>query len=88
MAIWVAPKYGARHDLRIKVMQHHGDRMDPGDLAVVALRPGVRIVAGQLAASDLRAIERWVDLNWPAILDHWEEKIDGAELVQRLRRLP
>jgi len=60
----------------------------PGDLAVVALRPGVRVVAGQLRASDLRAIERWVDLNWAAVSDHWEEWIDGAELVQRLRRLP
>ena len=39
MVIWVGPNYGAQHDVRIKVMQHHGTRMDPGDLAVVGMRP-------------------------------------------------
>jgi hypothetical protein len=87
MVIWVGPRYGARHDVRLKAMQHHGNRMDPGDLAVVALRPNVHVVAGQLSAADLDEIRRWVDLNWDAILAHWEERIDGAELVQRLRRL-
>jgi hypothetical protein len=87
MVIWVGPRYGARHDVRLKAMQHHGNRMDPGDLAVVALRPNVHVVAGQLSAVDLDEIRRWVDLNWDAILAHWEERIDGAELVQLLRRL-
>jgi hypothetical protein len=61
--------------------------MDPGDLAVVALRPNVHVVAGHLSAADLDEIRRWVDLNWDTILAHWEERIDGAELVQLLRRL-
>ncbi len=87
MVIWVGPRYGARHDVRLKAMQHHGNRMDPGDLAVVGLRPNVHVVAGQLSAADLDEIRRWVDLNWDAILAHWEERIDGAELVQHLRRL-
>ena len=87
MVIWVGPRYGARHDVRLKAMQHHGNRMDPGDLAVVVLRPNVHVVAGQLSAADLDEIRRWVDLNWDAILAHWEERIDGAELVQHLRRL-
>jgi hypothetical protein len=97
MVIWVGPRYGPagqarglkahRHDVRLKAMQHHGNRMDPGDLAVVGLRPNVHAVAGQLSAADLDEIRRWVDLNWDAILAHWEERIDGAELVQHLRRL-
>ena len=87
MVIWVGPRYSARHDVRLKAMQHHGNRMDPGDLAVVGLRPNVHVVAGQLSAADLDGIRRWVDLNWDAILAHWEERIDGAELVQLLRRL-
>jgi hypothetical protein len=65
----------------------HGARMDPGNLAVVALRPNIHVVAGQLSAADLDAIRQWVDLSWDTILAHWEERIDGAELVQRLRRL-
>ena len=29
MVVWVGPSYGAPHDVRIKVMQAHGTRMDP-----------------------------------------------------------
>jgi hypothetical protein len=47
MVVWVGPSYGAQHDVRIKVMMVHGTRMDPHNLAVVALRPTPRVVAGQ-----------------------------------------
>jgi hypothetical protein len=26
MVIWVGPRYGARHDVRLKAMQHHGQK--------------------------------------------------------------
>jgi len=88
MAVWVGPSYGAPHDARIKVMQVHGIRMDPGNLAVVALRPRPHVVAGHLSAGDLQAVGRWLTLNETAILDHWNGVTDGAELAQQLRRLP
>ena len=88
MVIWVGPRYGAPHDVRIKVSQAHGQRMDPGNLAVVALRPQPHVVAGRLSAADLRAVSQWMVLNEAAILDHWNELIDGTELGQRLQRLP
>jgi hypothetical protein len=86
MVVWVGPSYGAPHDVRIKVMQAHGTRMDPGNLAVVALRP--HVVAGRLSAADLRAVTQWIALNETAILDHWNSLTDGAQLAQQLRRLP
>lgn len=85
MVIWVGPRYGAPHDARIKVSQAHGQRMDPGNLAVVGLRPTPHIVAGRLSAADLASVTRWIALNEAAILDHWNELIDGTELSQRLR---
>jgi hypothetical protein len=89
MVVWVGPSYGAPpHDARIKVMQVHGTRMDPGKLAVVALRPAPHIVAGHLSAGDLQAVGRWISLNETAILDHWDGLTDGAELAQQLRKLP
>jgi hypothetical protein len=88
MVIWVGPSYGVRHDVRIKVMMAHGMRMDPGNLAVVAVRPTPHLVAGQLSASDLRAVSQWIALNEAAILEHWDGLIDGAQLVQRLQPLP
>ena len=88
MVIWVGPSYGAPHDVRIKVSQTHGQQMDPGNLAVVAVRPTPHLVAGQLSSADLSAVSRWIRLNEAAILEHWNALIDGARLVQRLRRLP
>ncbi|MBV8121904.1 MAG: hypothetical protein JO081_18425 [Alphaproteobacteria bacterium] len=88
MVIWVGPRYGASHDVRIKVSQAHGQRMDPRNLAVVALRPNPHVVAGHLPVADLRAVSDWIALNEAAILDHWNELIDGTELAQRLHKLP
>jgi hypothetical protein len=52
--------------------------MDPSNLAVVALRPRPHVVAGHLSAADLRAVTAWIAWNHAAILDHWNELIDGA----------
>ena len=88
MVIWIGPGYGAAHDVRIKVMQTHGVRMDPSDLAVVAVRPAPHLVAGHLLPADLRAVAAWIALNETAILDHWAGSTDGAQLARQLRRLP
>ena len=88
VGFWVGPSYGARHDVRIRVMMAHGTRMDPGKLAVVAVRPTPHLVAGQLSAADLRAVSQWIALNEAAILEHWDGLIDGAQLVHRLQPLP
>ena len=96
MVVWVGPRYGAAHDVRVKacpwrkqgVSMTHGQRMDPGNLAVVALRPQPHLIAGRLSAADLRAVAAWVALNQRAILDHWNELIDGTELGRLLQKLP
>jgi hypothetical protein len=87
MVIWVGPSYGVGHDVRIKVMQAHGTRMDPGDLAVVAVRPVPRVIAGQLSTADLQAVVRWIALNEKAVLDHWNGHTDGVQLGRQLRPL-
>jgi hypothetical protein len=88
MVVWVGPSYGAPHDAQITVMQAHGTRMDPGNLAVVALRPRPHVVAGRLTAGDLQVVSQWIALNETAILSHWNGLTDGAELAQQLRGLP
>jgi hypothetical protein len=87
MVIWVGPSYGMGHDIRIKVMQHHGTRMDPGDLAVVGVRPQPHLVAGRLSTADLRAVSQWIALNEPAIIEHWNGLTSGPQLGRQLRSL-
>jgi hypothetical protein len=88
MVVWACQSMGLPHDIRIKVMQTHGSRMDPGDLAVVAVRPTPRLVAGHLSPADLRAVSNWIRLNEAALIDNWEERIYTDELLRRLQRLP
>jgi hypothetical protein len=79
---------GLPHDIRIKVMQTHGSRMGPGDLAVVAVRPTPRLVGGHLSPADLRPVGDWIRLNEAVLIDYWEEQIYTDELLRRLQRLP
>jgi hypothetical protein len=88
MVIWVGPRYGARHDVRIKVSMAHGTRMDPRNLAVVAVQPVPRVITGQLSAADRQALFQWIAINEAAIIDHWNRLTDGAMLVRQLRPLP
>ncbi len=88
MVVWASQRMGLPHDIRIKVMQTHGPRMDPGDLAVVAVRPTPRLAAGHLSPADLRAVSNWIRLNEAVLIDYWEERIYTDELLRRLQWLP
>jgi hypothetical protein len=76
MVVWVGPSYGARYDVRIKVSMAHGTRMDPRNLAVVAVRPVPRVITGQLSSADFQCVVLWIALNEAAILDHWNKLED------------
>jgi hypothetical protein len=88
MVVRVSERGDARHDVRIKVNQTHGTRMLPGNLAVVAVRPVPRLLAGNLSPADLSAVSSWIRLNEAALVDHWAYRIGTAQLVQQLQRLP
>lgn len=86
LTVWVSPRGHARHDARIKVSLTPG-KMDIDNVAVVAIRPAPECLAGDLAAADFQQIASWITLNEPALLDYWDEAIDTAELIGRLRRV-
>jgi len=88
MVVWAGPSYGVPHDVRIKVMQAHGMRMDPHNLAVVGVRPQPHLVAGQLSTTDLRAVSDWISLNQVALIGYWNGSLLTSEFMQQLRRLP
>jgi hypothetical protein len=69
-------------------MQAHGDRIDPYNLASVAVWPVPHLVAGQLSASDLRLVGAWIRLNEAVLIDYWENHVSTPELLARLHSLP
>jgi len=88
MTVWVSPRGGARHDVRIKVNMTHGNQMNAANTAVVAVRPRPNILAGRLAVDDERAVFRWVALNEAALIAYWNGQIDTIQLGRLLQPLP
>ena len=88
MTVWVGPRGNARHDVRIKVNQAHGDHMTIDNTAVVGVRPSPHVIAGRLSADDQRAVFDWLSLNEATIIGYWDGRIDTAELIQALKPLP
>jgi hypothetical protein len=87
MTIWVSPKGRARHDVRVKVCTTPGDRMDPTNIAVVAVRPKPRLVEGELGSEEIGLVSDWIGKNAPALIDYWEGRLSTVEFVLRLQRL-
>lgn len=73
--VWISPKGGARHHVRIKVTRHPASR----EFVTVALRPELRLISGELSAHELSLLRRWVQLNWDVLLGYWNGIIEYTE---------
>jgi hypothetical protein len=87
MTVWVSPRGGARHDLRVTACRVPGDRMVIEDAASVAVRPEPALVEGTRDAASLSAVAAWIRLNREVLVAYWDGTADTAELVQRLQRV-
>lgn len=87
MVVWLSEPGYAQHDVRIKVSQAHGPRIDPTNTATVAIRPTPRLIVGRLSPADMRAVSQWIQLNQAVILDYWNSAISAREMLQRVQAL-
>jgi hypothetical protein len=75
--VWVSPKAGAPHDVRVKVSR--SPKVHRSELISVAIRPDVHVVAGDLSADDLALLREWVELNRDVIIKYWDGDIEYTE---------
>ncbi len=75
--VWVSPKGGARHDVRIKVSL--GPKAKPNEMVSVTVRPNVEVVEGSLTSDQLRMLRKWVELNRETLIMFWEGEIEYTE---------
>lgn len=88
MNIWIGPRGHARHAARIKVQMDHRQGFHIDRLAVVSVEDNPpQVIEGSLSATDLDRVRQYIALNKRAILDHWRERTDGAELTRSLKAL-
>ncbi len=88
MTVWISPRGNARHDVRIKVNQTHGNQMNAADTAVVGLRPSPHLIAGRLSPADQQAVFAWASLNFTALVEYWDGRIDTIQFGHLLKPLP
>src|SRR5882757_2229530 len=76
--VWISPKAGAPHDVRVKVSK--GPKVHPAELISVAIRPDVHVVGGgSMSAHDLALLEKWVEVNQDVIIKYWDGEIEYTE---------
>jgi hypothetical protein len=85
MTVWVSPRGGARHDVRIKVNMTHGNQMNAANTAIVGVGPAPHIIAGRLSPEDERLVFEWTAINSAALVAYWEGRIDTIDLGERLK---
>jgi Domain of unknown function (DUF4160) len=75
--VWISPKAGAPHDVRVKVSE--GPKEHRSEFISVAIRPDVRVVGGEMSAHDLALLREWVELNRDVIIKYWDGDIEYTE---------
>lgn len=76
--VWISPKAGAPHDVRVKVSK--GPKVHSSQLVSVAIRPAVHVVSGgKMTAHDLDLLKKWVRLNHDVIIKYWDGDIEYTE---------
>ncbi len=76
--VWISPKAGAPHDVRVKVSK--GPKVNTSELVWVAIRPDVRVVGGgEMSANDLALLKKWIEANYDVILKYWDGEIEYTE---------
>jgi hypothetical protein len=73
--------------VRVKVAKAPGDRMEPTDVATIAVRPQPHIIHGQLSAEIERAVLAWTTAKAQALAPYWDGRLDTIELGARLVRV-
>ena len=84
MLVFVSPKDGARHDVRIKVNPTHGPHMDICN-ASVGVRPVPEVKEGTLSGKDREAVFEWIELNQDVLVRYWNYEINTTRLMRDLQ---
>ncbi len=82
--VWISPKGNARHDVRVKVSR--SPKAVPSEMVSVAIRPNVHVVEGRMSASDLKLLNRWVELNRDVLVRYWDGDIESTKEAINLIR--
>lgn len=62
-----------------------GPKALPSQMISVAIRPEVRVVAGQMTESHFALLRRWIELNRDVVIQFWAGEIPFTEAIAAIR---
>ena len=74
-AVWISPKGRARQDIRVEVAPNNKARRS--EMASVAIRPTIEVVAGHVSTEHMVLLRQWIALNKDIIIQYWDGIIDS-----------
>jgi len=76
--IWISPRGGAQHDVRVKVTR--SPKALPGEFITVTVRPEVNVLGpGKLSTHELALLRQWIELNRDVLIRFWNGDIEYTE---------
>lgn len=84
--VWISPKDGASHDVRVKVA--YEPVTDKAE-ASVSVRGDVRVTWGKLRKpKEFELLKRWIELNRDVLVKFWDGEIQYSEdAIEQLQKI-
>jgi hypothetical protein len=86
--VFVYPKWGARHDARIKIARSR-KIMRQQQLLSVAICPAVRVIRNghgfRITEHELDLLTHWIELNRDALIRHWNGETGSGEIIEAVK---
>ena len=84
--IFLSTRGHGRHAARIKVAINLPDSLNAASSTASMLIHDYRVIGATMPPRLVEELKQWIDLNRDALMAYWNEEIDTAELLERLRR--
>jgi hypothetical protein len=86
--IFISTRGNARHAARVKVAVDPPDSLNAASKTASMAIVDYGIEGARMSRALAGQVEAYIEINRAVLLEYWGEKIDTAELVQRLRPIP
>ena len=82
--VWLSQSGDSGHAVRIWISR--GPKPTASEMVAVAIRPDIRVADGELSATDLALLQRWMELNLKVLVGYCDGDIEFTEVaIQAIR---
>lgn len=84
-SIFISTKGNTRHAARVKIAIDPPDSFSAAGTDASMAIADFRVTGASIPQALARQVRQYIELNRAVLLEYWDEKIDTAELIDRLK---